>query len=278
MNTVYRYIIKLIIFFTTFSMVSAFYNESCYFCLICALAIIVYSTYRIIDKILKFDLWGDTIASRSTDEFVVYGNKKSGYYNNTYESNSNHNIFFEGKNKYCDDIKDIASKFKVNEDKIEIVETTVKEVIRPITKVNPMFETKANKKEKKMITTNKVDDNKPVINPSEFNKDVIMLVNDNKLSKDVSNIYDCIISALKDCNLATSAICMILQAFQYIDLFNNQAIIYVNERQIEGVVLSKVKRKIITNINEKFNNNIKTVFTDLKYISVFDYFNKNNEV
>ena len=268
MNTFYRYIIKGIVFFTTFGMVSEFYYNSCYFCLICALAIICYSTYRVIDKILKFDDWGDTIVTRSTDDFVVYGNKQYEYYN---DSESRRNTFFA---KEVDSVKDIVSKLKVNENKVEILETTVKEVVRPITKVDAMFATKADKKENKSLT--KIDENKPIIKPSEFNKDVIMLVNDSKVTKEVSTIYDCIISALKDCHMPTSSICVILQAFQYIDLFGNQCIIYVNEKQMEGIVLSKIKRKIITNINGKFNNEIKTVFNELKYVSVFDYFNKNN--
>lgn len=89
-------------------------------------------------------------------------------------------------------------------------------------------------------------------------------------------IYNCIINALKNCNLSTSNICGILKSFPYVDFINDSAVIYINERNIEGVIISKVKRKIFETINDKFQNKIKISFKPLKYVSVFDYFVKTN--
>lgn len=106
-----------------------------------------------------------------------------------------------------------------------------------------------------------------------------MLVNDDKLSENYCMIYNAIIGALKESKVySTSQISNILQAFPYIDLVDNNVIIYVNDRQLEGVLLTKIKRIIITSLNEKFKNKMKISFGDMKYMSVFDYFTKNNEL
>ena len=269
MNTVYRILIKTIIFLTTCNMVGTLFDKGCYFTFGCALLVICFYVYEFIDSILKFDNWGDSMIPNDNG-FVVYGNKTNYHHNTNNTTVSYPSRFFKD-----DGIENIVKKFKVREDKIEVVDTTVKEVKRPIKKVETALTTKADKKKNKY---EEVDFNKPTINPSEFNKELIMLVNDEKVNKNTCAIYDCIIGALKETNAATSMICTILQAIPYIDICNNQVIIYVNEKQIEGITLSKIKRKIITNINDKFENKFKTSFSELKYVSVFDYFNKNNAV
>jgi uncharacterized protein YlbG (UPF0298 family) len=174
-------------------------------------------------------------------------------------------------------MSELVNNFKVKEDKIEILETITKEVERPI--VEDKF-TKSTRVVKKLNKDKKTEEPKKeekiTINTSEFNQDLIMLVNSSKISKDVGMLYDCIIKALKDLKYPSSAIGGILSAFPYVDFVGNQAIIYINKRQMEGVTLSKIKRHIITNINEKFNNEVKTTFEDMKYMSVLDYFAKTN--
>jgi uncharacterized protein YlbG (UPF0298 family) len=172
-------------------------------------------------------------------------------------------------------MKELIGNFKPKSEKIEIIETTTKEVVRPIVEENTFtLTTRAIKKSNKDKKEKKEDS--ASINPSEFNQNLIMLVNSAKMSKDVGFIYDCIIKALKDLKYSTSSIANILQAFPYVDFVGNNAIIYINKRQVEGIVLSKIKRHIITNISEKFNNEVSTTFEEMKYMSVLDYFAKTN--
>lgn len=261
-----RWIYKGIIFFSLFGIVNILYNEECFFALICAILLIVYMSYRAVKAYYDFEFWDDTYIPNRLN--IDYDNYE--YIN--YSNPSKHVITY-GKTYNTNEINDIVKNIKPKIDKIEILETTHKTVNRPLTKKDKLFTTKADKK----INKSKTDKNdNVVINPSEFNKDLIMLVNDNKLSKDICTIYDCIINSLKECNLPSSQICCILQGLPYIDLCGTDVIIYVNEKQLEGFVLSKIKRKIITKIKEKFEDKLTTKFENLKYISVFDYFNKNN--
>lgn len=154
MNIFYRFFIKLIMFSTLISMINIFFNNSCYLCLICSLCIMAYLFYELIDKLYGFDSWGDV--SFSNDTFVVYGtnnsNNNTNYYNTkTYETSKK------------DIVNDIASSIKLNTNKIEIIETTQKEVVRPIKKVSPRLITKETKKET-------IVDDKITINPKEFNR------------------------------------------------------------------------------------------------------------
>ena len=104
------------------------------------------------------------------------------------------------------------------------------------------------------------------------------MVNEEKVSKDVTKVYDAIIKAMKEKNFATSKICTLLTAFTYVDIIDKTVVIYVNNRQIDGAILEALKRKIIPNVRENISNDINVTFSDLKYLSVFDYFNKLNQL
>lgn len=266
MYNVYKWIFKGIIFFSLMGMIDILFNGNCYFSGICAVSVIVYMSYRLVKKLLEFDAWGDI----NNPLKISYDNYE---YLNSYEPNNNIVVYGSGSSyKKEDQVKELAEQFKLREGKIEVIETITKEIKRPLIDVSGMITPKPSSKK----IVKKKEEETISIDPNEFNKELIMLVNDDKLSKDVMIVYDCIIKALKDCKYPSSMICTILQAFPYIDLCGNQVMIYINNRQIEGIVISKLKRKIITNINEKFENNLQTVFKDLKYYSVLDYFAKNN--
>ena len=272
-----RWIFKIILFFTLIGMFNIFLENECILALICTSSILLYMIYRLCKLIYEYDSWGDVTSRYKISNPFTIGFDNANYLNN------DKNIFVNGSNKTYnyydrdklskDEMKELLDNFKKKENKIEIIETINKEVIRPIVKEENNFTSS-----KRLIKKEKKKEEKITINPSEFNQDLIMLVNSEKLSKDVTTIYDCIISALKELKHSTSSIANILTAFPYIDFVGNQAVIYTNTRQHEGLVLSKIKRYIIKNINEKFKNEIKTTFEDLKYVSVLDYFAKNNAV
>ena len=267
-----RWIYKGLIFFSLLGICNVLFEKECYFSAICCVSVITYMGYRLLNLIFDISFWNDAVSNPNTYS-IGYDNYE---YLNYAPNNGKHITVYGTKHKEFD-IKDITDNIKLRKDKIEILETTTKEIIRPIVKVEEKDTfIKTSRRVVKKVSEEKVDN--PTINPDEFNKDLIMLVNDSKLSKDVVSIYDCIIKALKECKYPSSMICTILQAFPYIDLCGKQVMIYINKRQIEGVVLSKIKRNIITHINEKFNNEIKTVFEEMKYFSVFDYFAKMNTV
>lgn len=277
---IYRWLLKIFLFFSFIGMFNIFLEEECIFALICTTCVIGYMIYRLCDLIYNFDTWGDISKRYSIkDSFNIWND------NYDYLNDKNH-ITVDGSKSYTyydryslskTEMSELVNNFKVKEDKIEILETITKEVERPI--VEDKF-TKSTRVVKKLNKDKKTEEPKKeekiTINTSEFNQDLIMLVNSSKISKDVGMLYDCIIKALKDLKYPSSAIGGILSAFPYVDFVGNQAIIYINKRQMEGVTLSKIKRYIITNINEKFNNEVKTTFENMKYMSVLDYFAKTN--
>ena len=271
MNTFCRYILDIIIFCSSIGMINKFYNDENIICTISTLLIIGYYIYRIYYKAYAFDFWDNTNYSST------YKPKKS---NKSLFSNFeeyDYNVYNNDKTVYVynyDDGKEEVQKnikTNSNDNKIEIVETTTKEFVRPKPKyTSSRLITKASEKETK--------DEKVVINPSEFNKELIMMVNDEKVSKDVTKVYDAIIKAMKEKNFATSKICTLLTAFTYVDIIDKTVVIYVNNRQIDGAILEALKRKIIPNVRENISNDINVTFSDLKYLSVFDYFNKLNQL
>lgn len=275
MNAFCRYILDLIIFCGSVGMINKFYNDENIICTISILSIIGYYIYRIYYKAYAFDFWDNT----STASTYKHKKKKGLFdsydvYDSWYFTNNNsHTIMVYGN--YFDEKEEIQKNIKTNsnENKIEVVETTQKKVVR----ANPIFmvSKKAVTKDDKNETKN---DEKVVINPSEFNKELIMMVNDDKISKDITKVYDAIIKAMKDKNFATSKICTLLTAFAYVDIVDKNVVIYVNNRQIEGSILEALKRNIIPNIRENISIDMNVTFSDLKYLSAFDYFNKLNQL
>lgn len=281
MSTFFRFCYEAIIYFSCFGMASVFFIHDCTIAFIFTLLIIAYFTYRAYIRIVDFDFWGiETNPNNKTKGKKLAWEEWEGWYAPKDKKHSKTIIYGGSIGLSTSEMDELKKTLKLNANDIQLVETVkvapktkdkIIEVFKPKTKSTvEVIQTKADKKEHK--------DDKVSINPNDYNKELIMLINDDKLSKNVTIVYDCIISALKGCNLSTSNICGILQGFPYVDFVNDTAIIYINERSLEGVVVSKIKRKIITNINERFENKVKTSFQDMKYLSVFDYFVKTNAV
>lgn len=270
MNTFCRYVLELIILCSTLGMANTFYNEGLIICLITSILIVAYYVYRIYYKAYSFDFWGDVTSISKKPNKSIFSSfdtwDYSGYNDNSY------NVTYTEYRKF-DAEKEVQKEIKVNsnENKIEILETVTKEVVRPMTtKVSPRLITKADKKETK--------EEKIVINPKEFNKELIMMVNDENVSAEVRKVYDAIIKTMKNKNFATSKICTLLSAFTYVDIIDKNIVIYVNKRQIDETTLESLKTKIVENINEMLSVKCQVMFYDIKYMSVFDYFNKCNQV
>lgn len=267
MNTFCRYILDLIIFCSSIGMVNKFYGDDNIICTASTLLIIGYYIYRIYYKAYAFDFWGE---SNTPTTYKPKKNNKSLFLNYDIYDNDKA-LYVYG---YHDEKEEIQKAIKANsnENKIEIIETTTKEIVRPKSKFtsSSRLVTKANKKETK--------DEKVVINPSEFNKELIMVVNSEKVSKDVTKVYDAIIKAMKEKNFATSKICTLLTAFTYVDIIDKSVVIYVNKRQIDELIFETLEKKIITNIKEDLSNDMDITFSELKYLSAFDYFNKLNQL
>ena len=121
MNTVYRILIKIIIFLTTCNMLSILFDKGCYFTFGCALLVISFGVYEFLDTLFKYDYWGESMIPNDNG-FVVYGNKQN-YYNTTTKttSNSYRSRFLEEEN-----VEKLAKKFKVREDKVLVLSTSYK--------------------------------------------------------------------------------------------------------------------------------------------------------
>ena len=72
MNTVYRILIKIIIFLTTCNMLSILFDKGCYFTFGCALLVISFGVYEFLDTLFKYDNWGESMIPNDNG-FVVYG-------------------------------------------------------------------------------------------------------------------------------------------------------------------------------------------------------------
>ena len=273
--------LKIVMVIISASLVEPLFSHEIYFggvvAIILALVIICELLERL--KRLAFNEYNiDSPSKLFVENYEYYNDYNIPSEHVRYAPKTNNTVVVSSKSTTAT-YEDVINKCKINNDKYEIINT-----IRIEKKENGVFDGiknlfKQDKEEKKSIKKEtKFEESKNIVKKekksNETTRDFFIVKNELGVSKEKNSVYTLIIQVLKKHKYSTSKICRLLHAMTYINVTTSTVTIYTNERQLDNCDIIP-KKEIIETFKK---NGINVNFVKLKYVNIFDYFVKTNEV